>query len=109
MRALDVAHIDVHMSEISGAKAHLFCLLAMALRVRAATFGERLSLHCGPWRAARATVYTAAPCRFNRPRAALVSTIFGALARDENANRQPKNLEDRDLGTWKAALASFVS
>ena len=47
--------------------------------------------------------------RFNRPRAALVSTIFGALARDENANRQPKNLEDRDLGTWKAALASFVS
>ena len=53
--------------------------------------------------------YTAAPRRFNRPRAALVSTIFGALARDENANRQPKNLEDRDLGTWKAARASFVS
>ena len=59
--------------------------------------------------AQRATFYTAAPRRFNRPRAALVSTIFGGLVRDENANRQPKNLEDRDLGTWKAALASFVS
>ena len=34
---------------------------------------------------------------------------FGALVRDENANRHPKNLEDRHLGTWKAALASFVS
>jgi hypothetical protein len=59
--------------------------------------------------AARATVYTAAPHRFNRLRAALVSTIFGVLARDENENRQPKNLEDMDPGTWKAALASFVS